>query len=200
MSAAPQTRPSTSEIVLDAGRSQGLAVVAFDDLAERFRKERRIDVRDALSARNHFDNWHRRRRLPVTDDEGLHKNSSRMYFRLYRDDPDGEASCPPHADLWHWLLDAYRDFPWDEAPARRTRSVPVVRGMVAIPAPPTDEELAAGRARLEAANGRVPDEAWASLETSLRQRPAIATRIAEMLDIAADWHGGMFILTMEVAC
>ena len=165
-----------------------IPVVDFDEVEREYRS-RGVELRDLAGADGHFDRWADANGLPGTGEEGRDRGSSRTMFRRYREAADGEAACPPRIDFWHFLLDFADGVPWIEGRGERRKEVTVHPAMVPVPADPTAEELAAGRARIEAANGPIPDEAWAGVAGEEMQRRVRAARAKEIIAEIAGRHG-----------
>lgn len=163
---------------------------------------RRLVARDLLGSDRHYDRWRRRNGLKSSD------GTPQELYKRYEEDPRGAETCPPHADLWQFLIKASRSIPWQEAPGHRVKNVPICSTMFAEPQDFSDETVAKGRLVLEASAGeKMPDHVWRTFERSIRKEPAADRRciqeIADLLDRHGLEHaafGRMMLVTLRVDC
>lgn len=152
--------------------------------------ERGIRLRDMMKSDGHFYRWRQKKGLPKEDEEGKDEGSSRLYMKMYQEDPNGEGSRPPHVDFWHWLLERFETIPWRESRSERTKVVPITAG--AFPAIPamTQDALRQARLRVEAKVGSpLDDEMWAPTERMLKERPLCHQKGLEIMTEIAERHG-----------
>lgn len=196
---------------LDHSLQQGIVpVVRFEQIEEDF-KLKGIDITDAEKSSRHFDRWHKAKNLPTYDEEGKHKNSSKIFMELYQNDPEGEALCPPYVNVWHWLLHTFEMIRWKETSSRRTKDVPLIAGAFKAPKDPDEEDLKNARKRLEDRLGiSLDEEMWAASKKDIIQHPirtrasiAIIEQIVERYGIEFEVEGKprkVMIVHMEVGC
>lgn len=182
-----------------------IPTVEFEDLHRDY-KARGVDLYDLMGGQGHYDAWIRRSGLPAHDAEGKASGSSKLYYRMYQQDPQGEGACPPRINFWHMLLRLTDNVPWNESPGRRHKRAPVGPRMVRVPKDPTEDELAAARARLEA-EGPIPDDAWEGVRREAMLTRPLAEKTLEILTEMAERHGvevpglgKIFLIGMTVDC
>jgi hypothetical protein len=192
---------------MDADLMASLPIVDYDAIAADYRA-RGVDLSDMMGSGGDFERWRRRLRLPAKDPEGVHHGSSQVYFRRYQEDPQGAAACPAKVNFWHWLLEASKPVPWTEQPGRRVKLMPLAADVFTSPPDPTEEEMAAGRARLEARSGPLPEDAWAQFARSVVDTRVEARRSVEIVrEVVARYgvptptdYGPMVLVRMSVGC
>lgn len=79
--------------------------IDFHELMDVVCNKHGYDFRDMASSHGHFYKWCDARGLGQTDPDGKHRGASQIWFAEYKAAPDGEVTCPPYHDVWHWLLD-----------------------------------------------------------------------------------------------
>lgn len=189
-------------------REGEIPTVDFDTVYDGFRG-RGVDIRDLMGSDGHFSRWHKARGLPRVDADGKDAGSSRIYMQMYRDDPEGEAACPPYVDFWHWLTRIYESVPWTEGRGSRHKDVPLVNGIYTVPTAPSDQDLQAGRARLARSMGvEITDEMWEPIARDARLMPLRSAKALEIVAQIVAEHGvdlgegmgRMVRLRMQVSC
>jgi hypothetical protein len=191
----------------DAAAMSVVPTLRYEDLEKSF-KERGVDLRDLSGADGHFDRWRRANRLPTRDIDGAHHGSSKIFFTLYRNDPEGLAACPPNVDFWHWLLEVAKSVPWTEGPGCRWKTVPLACGVFSKPDDPGEDEIAAARARTEARTGPLDEEMWTSFRRDLVAQAPAARLSADVAERIVAEHGvdpgmgygPMVLVRLEVSC
>jgi len=166
------------------------------------------EARDLLGSDGHYDAWHKAKGLPKKDGQGKHFGSSQEFFRAYQDDPAGADARPPYADLWQFLLKAGEPVEWTEGRGERTKTIPVCSAMFADPPDWTEEQIAAGRARIEEHNGApMEDRHWDEFARDVRKGPAAARRCIQEIRDVLERHGqphpefgNMLMVTLTVSC
>lgn len=157
-----------------------LPSVEYDDISKAY-AAKGIDIRDLMRSEGHFRKWCRKH----GEDE-----NDRDAFQRYQGAPDGEDACPPYVDFWHWLLKAYDSFPWQEETGSRHKLVPLTMAMFVPSVEITEEEIAAGRRRLEERMGEsISDEMWKPLARDARQGPVRHERSLKIAGQIIEEHG-----------
>lgn len=101
----------------------------FSDLQDEL-KARGINVYDVFKRTGSFDNWCNRKGYGKIDPEGKHRGSSQIWFAEYKADPDGACMEPPHANLWHFFLDAFEKKRWVEKDSSRHKDVIITQKII----------------------------------------------------------------------
>lgn len=101
----------------------------FSDLV-RDLKEQGIDAYDVFQRHRSFDDWCNRQGYGQKDPVGKHRGSSQVWFAEYQADPLGAGSEPPHANLWHFFLDAFDGWPWKTRPGCQYKDVVVTQKII----------------------------------------------------------------------
>lgn len=76
----------------------------YNELAEEVCELLGRDIRDYYGSHGHFNQWCDATGRGQTDSEGKHRGSSQIWYREYKDDPNGNAARPPYCDFWHWWV------------------------------------------------------------------------------------------------
>ncbi len=79
----------------------------YHDLVEYLQTKYKANLHDFAKSHRHFGQWCDRKGLPKTDPEGKDRSSSQVWFAEYKADPEGEATCPPYQNFWHWMIERY---------------------------------------------------------------------------------------------
>lgn len=168
--------------------------IPFSELEKDMLSRHGIEIRDALGMLGHRETWEEANasRLEGLDDAEV--------STLYLTDPDGDAARPAYADFWHWLLDAFDFVPWIETESRRTKSVPILQGMVMPETAPDENQLAEARRRLEAGGRPLPEEAWLHFARNACDAPKRSESAERIVDMIVADNGGPVVVEMTVDC
>ncbi len=84
-------------------------VAAYDyhDSMAYLEEKYKFDSRDFSQCHGHFGKWADAKGYKGKDPEGKDRNSSQIWYAEYMADPNGDATCPPYEDFWHWMIDNY---------------------------------------------------------------------------------------------
>jgi hypothetical protein len=168
--------------------------IPFSEIEKDMLSRHGIEIRDALGMLGHREAWEKAdaSRVKGLDDHAISS--------LYLTAPDGDAARPAYADFWHWLLDAFEFVPWTETESRRTKSVPILKGMVMPERAPNELELAKARKRLEAGGQPLPEEAWLHFARNACDAPKRSESAERIVDMIVEDNGGPVVIEMTVDC
>jgi len=80
----------------------------YSEIVEYIEEKYSIKTRDYAGLWKHSGDWHRKRgHVGKLDPEGKNLGSSQIWFKEYKEAPDGKAIEPPYEDFWHWMIDEY---------------------------------------------------------------------------------------------
>ena len=130
------------------------AAISFDTIRDDY-LARGIDLYDVkgrhggtMGAGN-YEDWHKAQGLPDHDAEGKHFRSSKIFFKQYKDDENGEAKAPLFINVWHYLLDVSKPIKWTTTENEHKKAMPLCMAILPDLYEVTEEETANYKAYLK---------------------------------------------------
>lgn len=106
------------------------AAISFDKIYKDY-YDRGIDLYDvkgrhggAMGASN-YEKWHKAQGLPDRDTEGKHFGFSKIFFKQYRDDENGQAKAPLFINVWHYLMNVSKPIEWTTTEDEHRKFMPL---------------------------------------------------------------------------
>ena len=131
---------------MEAQKTPTVPRISFDKIDEDYRAKG-IDITDIHNkqgssiAHGHFQKWLKAKGLPDHDEDGVHFHSSKIFYRQYKQDPEGEAAAPLFVNLWHYLLHISQSIEWTTTENEHTKYAPLAEAVLHVRQPVSEADL-----------------------------------------------------------
>lgn len=196
---------------MEAQAKAAIAPISFEKIQEDY-EARGIDITDVNNVLGsgprpgHFEQWHASKGLPTHDEDGRHFCSSKIFYKQYQKDPDGDPAAPLYVNLWHYLLKISDPISWTEGKGERSKTTPVAEFMLTVIKDVHDDDIDEMRCRIDP-EGEIPDDIFDHHVNNLRilhRQETEARKI--MLEIIDEYgtetpkYGKVIMIEMKVDC